>query len=480
MEDFEFNSMVICIKDIVQENPNVLPTQLKNKDLYGKELESFIRMNFESLSHFSSVMFENGIDLFSRDFFKVSLIPDRFIFICRRQNNFDIFYDFNNSVFLIYDFQNKEGFLRKNKLPKNGKHMFGAKRHCKDGSQSTFYIFDYQLEEIQTGYLSEKNPHKIITEENIYKNLLKYFPSKKLPSFSSLRYHHSNVVVAIHNFFERNGGKDYFTKIVVNFGFEFNEQYYYNDKDQVLRTEYEFYLFSILHLNGFESVYEPKNLPSLLPDFYLPKQNLYVELLGLCGIENYDKKTILKKRKYNEQGLDCLFIEPNHHDPFNSIYSIVNHFFGGNLIQPNFFEYCEKYMVNFEGFIFKIKKLCSELQKGTFKSANDIGAIYGYTYNTFVRKCFGSWRMAVIKLIDEIPTKFTSTSNNYYDDETILLELDMCKKHLGIIPSKKECELIYKNGDYSVNIVLFLFRKYGIDGFRKGGKYFGWIPYYTK
>ena len=478
MESSKFDLMVNYVKDIVRENPDVLPSQLKNKDLYGKELESFIRMNFESLSHFSSVMFENGVDIFSRDFFKVSLIPERFIFICRRQTNFDIFYDFNNSIFLIYDFQNKECFLRKNKSPKNGKHSFGSKKYCKKGNQTSFYIFDYQLEETQTGFLSEKNPSKIITLENSCKNLLKYFPSKKLPSFSSLKYHDSNVVVAIQNFFERNGGKDYFTKIVVNYGFDFNEQYYYNDNDKVLRTEYEFYLFSILHFNGLNSIYEPKNLPSLLPDFYLPKQNLYVELLGLCGQEKYDKKTILKKSKYNDLGLNCLFIEPNHHDPFNSIFSTINEYFGGKLTQPNFFEYCEKYMVNFDGFINKLKNICNELQQGIIKSTMDIGLIYGYTYNKFVRKSFGSWRMAVIKLLHEIPTKYVTTSNNYYNDETILIELEMCKKHLGEIPHKNECERLYKNGDFSVNVLLYIFQKYGTVTFNKGGKYYGWIPYY--
>ena len=44
---------------------------------------------------------------------------------------------------------------------------------------------------------------------------------------------------------------------------------------------------------------------------------------------------------------------------------------------------------------------------------------------------------------------------------------------------KKECEKLYQDGDYSVNVVLFLFRKYGTDGFISGGKYYGWIPYYN-
>jgi hypothetical protein len=135
-------------------------------------------------------------------------------------------------------------------------------------------------------------------------------------------------------------------------------------------------------------------------------------------------------------------------------------------------------MVNYKGFIEKLKKICIELQKGDYESTSDIGLVYGYTYNKFVLKSFGSWRMAVIKLLNEIPSKHVSTSNDYYTDETILLELEMCKNHLKEIPSKKECEKLYKNGDYSVNVVLFLCSKYGTKCFNKEGKYYGWIPYY--
>lgn len=317
-----------------------------------------------------------------------------------------------------------------------------------------------------------------MTEQEVIEIMFKHFPTKMIPTYSSLRHHQDSEVKSCYNFFEKNGRKNYCIKLLSEHGFDFSQKYYLNDKNEILRSEYEFYLWSIFHFNNIPYHYEPKNIKGLLPDFYLPENDLYVELYGLCGQFDYDKKTKQKKLKYENKGLKSFGIYPKHHDPYNSIFNQINELFNNQLNEPNFYDYCKNYMINFDTFLENVKKICIELQNGEFKTPNDIGKKYSYTYDRFVSKSYGSWRWAVISLLDEIPSQYVNTSNGYYTDEVIQKELEMCKSKLGIIPNKLECEELHKLGETCINVVIYLMKQYRLDCFCKGGKYCGWIPYY--
>lgn len=480
MKLFNKDEIIKKLKSIYNENPKITYSKLKEKkSLYGKEIESFIRLNFRSSTEFSSFAYENEIYLVGRHFFKINLIAESFIFIKSVLNDrFNVYYDPIKFIFLIYDHNKKEGFLRYKKFKEDEKYLFSTRRYVKYGTTSTFYVYGYELNEkinnVNYSFSRKRGSQNIV---NSIKTLEKHFPNKSLPSFSSLRFHNNISVRSAHSFFERNGGLPFFIEKVNENNFSFENRFYINDKEQIMRSEYEFYLWSILHKNNIPYVYEPKNIKGLLPDFYLSEKDIYLELYGLSGKKNYDAKTKKKIKKYNELGLVSCGIYPDNNDPFESIFKQFKILYGEEITKPCFFTYCENFMLNYGDFIEKVKVICTEIDDGII-TPNEVGYKYGYTFNNFVLSKYGSWRFCIIKILDKFPKRASLVNNHYYTEDRIIEELKLCKKINGEIPRKITCENEFNNGNVSYGIILYLCRKYGLEVFCKGGKYHGWIPYY--
>jgi hypothetical protein len=472
------NNIITMIKNLVNTDDQITSSSLYTSK--GK-LGSFLRKTFNKPTEISKVLFENKIYLNCNGyFFPIKKIHDDFSFVIKRNNKFDIYYNINDKYLLVYDPKTCEGFTRFYDYKDKSKIALGTKRYALPDNQTTFYLHSYNIESIINGFPSERILRRCMDENTIVKILNHNFPLRKLPSYSSLRQHNSINVRSIINYIENNklGGIKYYTNLVTNNGFQFEDNVYTTDNGDIVRSEYEFYLFSILHKNNIPYVYEPKNLKSLLPDFYIPSKNFYIELSGLCGQKKYDSKVEKKKQMYDKLNLNVHFINPIHSKAFKTIFEQVNNIFDDSLIEPNFFEYTEKFMLGFDEFINKVKELCVLIQNGTY-TPNQIHLEYPSKYTKYVFKVYGTWRRAIIDLLNEVPSKYASTSNKYYlNEDNVITELKLCKKIHGDIPDLKKCNELYNGDDFSVNVILYLCRMNTTNIFRKGGKYYGWIPYY--
>ena len=138
----------------------------------------------------------------------------------------------------------------------------------------------------------------------------------------------------VYSYLSLNGGVSKFREITKELGFD--KEFYYKDDDGVfLKSSYEFIFFSILHFNKIKYKYEPFKVGTYVPDFYIPKLNFLIEILGLYGKDYYLKRTIDKEKLYISEGFNYKPIIVDRHHPKESIFKGCEDIFG-KLKLPNF------------------------------------------------------------------------------------------------------------------------------------------------
>jgi len=78
-----------------------------------------------------------------------------------------------------------------------------------------------------------------------------------------------------------------------------------------VRSELERICANALHAAGIEFQYEPLMLLAgrqFRPDFFLPKENLFLEICGYVHMPHYRDRMEEKRQLYRDQGLKALFV----------------------------------------------------------------------------------------------------------------------------------------------------------------------------
>lgn len=76
----------------------------------------------------------------------------------------------------------------------------------------------------------------------------------------------------------------------------------------------ELAIANYLHEHGVDYHYEPVRTidrRKWVPDFYLWKDDVYIEFLGLAGNEDYDRMTRVKMGYYYGEGYKVIYIYPS-------------------------------------------------------------------------------------------------------------------------------------------------------------------------
>lgn len=79
----------------------------------------------------------------------------------------------------------------------------------------------------------------------------------------------------------------------------------------VVRNKSEKRIADLLYKCDIAFEYEKEvvlNGKKYIPDFYLPKLNLYIEFFGWSHIPNYQSRVEDKMRIYKQNGIDCIYL----------------------------------------------------------------------------------------------------------------------------------------------------------------------------
>jgi hypothetical protein len=85
----------------------------------------------------------------------------------------------------------------------------------------------------------------------------------------------------------------------------------------IFKSEGERRIAQVLNQYGIPFIYEPK-LPviddgvtrNLVPDFFLPAKNLFIEFYGRAGNAEYDRRVLWKESVYASNGISVLALYP--------------------------------------------------------------------------------------------------------------------------------------------------------------------------
>lgn len=90
-----------------------------------------------------------------------------------------------------------------------------------------------------------------------------------------------------------------------------------SNQEQPYKSRGEYRLASLFSGYGIPFIYEPRisvadgtRKRTLVPDFYLPKAQAYVEYFGRAGSEEYDRRTTEKLRLYDQGGVNVVAVYP--------------------------------------------------------------------------------------------------------------------------------------------------------------------------
>ena len=279
----------------------------------------------------------------------------------------------------------------------------------------------------------------------------------------------------VYSYLSLNGGVTKFREITTELGLDI-EYFYKDDKGIFLKSSFEFIFFSIMHFNNIKYKYESFKVGTYVPDFYIPKLNYLIEILGLYGRDYYFKRTIDKEKLYISEGYNYKPIIVDRHHPKESIFKGCEEIFG-KLKLPNFIEYNKKYIQTSKQFVEQLKIYLKEINDGKLKvsirkNKSGFSENYRYYYN-YVLENYGSIQIAIKELIGIPSTKFKSQKiENYWMNKGYVKdELENVFKNEKRIPSKNEC---YKKFRKKYNIWNF-YRFWGEKALKKGGEFYEFV-----
>ena len=249
------------------------------------------------------------------------------------------------------------------------------------------------------------------------------------------------IIKKVYYYISLNGGVSKFREITNELGFD--KVFYYKDDSGIfLKSSFEFIFFSILHFNKIKYEYEPFKVNTYVPDFYIPKLNYLIEILGLYGRENYFNRTVEKEKLYTSKGFNYKPIIVDRHHPKESIFKGCEDIFG-KLKLPNFIEYNKKYIQTSEEFIEQLKIYLQQINEGKLKvsvrkNKSGFSEKYRYYYN-YVLDNYGTIQIAIKELIGIPSTKFKSQKiENYWMNVAYVKdELENVFQNEKRIPTKR-------------------------------------------
>lgn len=283
------------------------------------------------------------------------------------------------------------------------------------------------------------------------------------------------ILKKVYSYISLNGGVSKFREITTDLGLDI-EFYYKDDKGVFLKSSFEFIFFSILHFNDIKYEYEPFKVGTYVPDFYIPKSNYLIEILGLYGRDYYYKRTIDKEKLYISEGYNYKPIIVDRHHPKESIYKGCEEIFG-KLKLPNFIEYNKKYIQTTKQFVEQLKIYLEQINDGKLKvsvrkNKSGFSEKYRYYYN-YVLENFGTIQIAIKELIGIPSTNFKSQKieNYWMNIGYVKDELENVFKNEKRIPTKNEC---YRKFRKKYNI-WNVYRFWGEKSLKKGGEFYEFI-----
>jgi hypothetical protein len=308
--------------------------------------------------------------------------------------------------------------------------------------------------------------------ETIKKYLIDSYVSKNLqvPSFTLLGYSEKNSPErAIYTFCykEENNGSSTYYEILDEMGI-IGDVIYRTHSGKTLRSYAEFVLFSFLHFNNIDFIYEDSNINGCIPDFKL-SNNTYIELVGYDKTSKsshailYHKRLDVKKEKYLKNNINVFYLDITKNvNPKDSVYNQLSTLFP-NLKVPNIFDYFQKFAFSGKKYIEHLKDLgrkfaCGDLdskkllkfhQPDYLKILDEYGSVYNFC-ETF---------MSFDELYD------TPKSYGYfYSIENCNKWLDYLESKHKSLPTISDCK---SDGEFSS--LYSIYRIYRPNEFHKGG-----------
>jgi len=279
----------------------------------------------------------------------------------------------------------------------------------------------------------------------------------------------------VYSYISNNGGVSKHIEITKELGLNY-ENYYTDHNGVFLKSSFEFIFFSILHFNKIEYEYEAFKINRYVPDFYIPKNETLIEILGISGREYYSNKSIKKEELYTSKGYNYKPIEVDKHNPKESIFTSCEDIFG-KLKSPDYKYYYKKYILTSDEFLKQLKSYLIEINEGRLKVSVRIdksGFKEKYRkYYEYVMNNYGSIQMGVKELIGIPSAKFKSfkTKNYWKNIDFVREELENVFKKEKRIPSKYECRIKFRK-QYTIWNV---YRFWGEESLKEGGEFYKFI-----
>ena len=274
-------------------------------------------------------------------------------------HHFEIYYSNTEEKFFIINTKPKKRVFLKKDVKFHTNKITGSEymifRIRIDGKRKTYQRTRKHLECIRDGVPYDKVPNQIYYDEDLIIKYIRELINEHgtMVGFFELSYQKDIRFRRINRFCTINGGKKKYIELLDKLGINLG-LFYFDHKEQLFRSSYEFKVFSILHHNNINYEYEKLKVENFIPDFYIKKDNLIIEVLGYLGDESYDKKTKEKIQTYEGLGYKTIFIEVDEKRVNNSIFSSLSEYYE-DLKIPNYIEYIKRYCVDGERYLRNLK-----------------------------------------------------------------------------------------------------------------------------
>jgi len=346
-------------------------------------------------------------------------------------------------------------------------HNINKKYYCKSLSDIKFELFgEYKGKGGSPLSLTIEDCKRIIKEKN---EKIGFF------SYTDMINSDETLLRKVYTFIRNNGGNLKFIEIINELGL--NYQNYYTDNNGVfLKSSFEFIFFSILHFNSIKYEYEPFKIKNFVPDFYIPKDKILIEILGLSTRENYSKKSTIKEELYKSEGYNYKPIVVDRHHPQSSIFKECEEIFG-ELKLPDFYGYNKKYILTSKEFIEQLRIYLKRINDGELKvtarkDKSGFREKYRKYYN-YVIDTYGNLQIGIKELVGIPSTKFKSVRIEKYwmNIDYVKDELENVFKNEKRIPTKYQIRIEFRD---KYNIWNF-YRFWGEKSLKKGGVFYEFI-----
>lgn len=294
-----------------------------------------------------------------------------------------------------------------------------------------------------------------------------------LTPFSQMRDSPNPLMRKVHLYIERNGGLKLYLQLTREINL--NSKIYYQDHNgRILKSSFEFKFFCILHYNGIVYQYEPFKVENFVPDFFIPKFNMLIEILGLGTRFDYNEKSKQKNLIYGLKGFNYEPIHVDGHNSTQSIFARCQEIFG-KLKTPDFNKYFVDFSLNGDMFIDKLKDILQSINNGKLiidDEENGNGFVQKHrTYYNYVYENYDSIFHSIKELIG-YPSNYVNRPKNYWNDvENCKYELEEIFKREKHIPNVHQSQTTFMN----IYVLNQFYSNWGVKSVNEGGIFYNHI-----